>query len=966
MLTVLSVGGICAGDLARANETPGEKFQKDLESLFGASVQTKHGKMSVRQRKDSLGRVRKQIIVGSGFSEIQLDQDGDGTVDFWEVSQGNKTVVASEPNRGRFLRLAITDRSRRGVHESTYLLDLNSRSYNLLKRTFMGKSVSFNIETADDFEATDAPVNLPSEKVPGASRFTSASSRVELDETSPADQKMIDHQTSVLGSELLCESPDSVNNRLAALQRDWWKILKADGNDRVDRLAETIRQSSMFAGSCKTPERAKDFEALSKGVAAVMISSSKGEPMTTEKTRGRYLRCLEKSGLGVTAARMEKNFLSGLKDTYIRCDWKPGLAGLSIPAQANPYLQQVTVHMCLAEEAKGKTTVAGSTVNYANVMFHELMHVAGVVDEDLVHAAQACCGDPTNTRASACTKLDDLVGKTLRYQELETHMSRVSDQIIPFVSQLELDFGAEAGGNLYRAFLFGLDNYKKGSRSDGKFEKGLISGDEFAACKAESGTDFCKEKWKKAIAEFTKSFFPGECRKIAPGASRKQCRAFSKELTESVASAIEKSLIDNPQSYASAETPTNQNPKPPTGGGLPANGSSSPGACPDGGAVQRRGLFGRVQPKSSVEMNMYRRFAKLLFGDIVQADPEDCRDAIGVTTPSTGPSQPPAVAAGTGIPDNSEAGASPHQNTTGDAAMGTQKPSFIVVPGDTVVNQNNGTADRTTASVGSSPSRIVERGSAVPVTRVESTADSRSFAESRYRRATDFVGASTRGLDRIRSAIVPAAVAAESNTGVSRSRLRLGPKDQFIAFVPEKGEKVVAKLDNPFAVSRSVASIDASALTQGSAKSLASVAGVAGSVNTSGGSELGQSGDRGTDGASKRSANSNATITSNSTSAKVTTTSSLSSSRGSGGIANSKNLSGLSRSQRDLLAGLFTLPYKQIASRLQQLEVVEALVSARISVQDAKGRLLGSRHSATAKYIYNGDEVPLRLKSEKD
>ena len=153
---------------AKSDTKADVKFRKDLQSVLGAAVATKHGQMVIRQRKDSNGRVRKQLITGPGFSEIQLDQNGDGTVDFWEVSRGPTKIEASQPSRGRFLRLVITDKLADGLRESTYLLSLNGRFYNLLRSKMFAKNLRYKSDNTPRastapvvFTAADAPDTRP-------------------------------------------------------------------------------------------------------------------------------------------------------------------------------------------------------------------------------------------------------------------------------------------------------------------------------------------------------------------------------------------------------------------------------------------------------------------------------------------------------------------------------------------------------------------------------------------------------------------------------------------------------------------------------------------------------------------------------------------------------------------------------------------------------------------------------------
>ncbi|MDX9731644.1 MAG: hypothetical protein RBT63_07730, partial [Bdellovibrionales bacterium] len=335
---------------AKGSRTP---FEREVESMFGVAIQTRQGEMTVRHQRDLQGRIRKQILVGRDFSEIQLDQDADGTVDFWEVKRGRRTITASQPLRGRFLKIEISDKEKGGRRDSVYLLDLRERRYNLHATNFTPNSKKM-YSSADGFEAL------------GDAKFD----QILLMETSFADKSApsaptlnneydplvdnpdwIAYQSDILGFNFMCEDPNSFSGRLANLQRQWWVLLQHDLEEKTDLLKEKIKASTMFDKTCKTAARAKDFDAMAEGLAKLMMSSSKGERFETEVTRGRWLRCLEKSGLPVSAARMEVAFLANLNNplqsqAMIKCEWTPGSAGLSYPGYADAQ-GQIHMRMCL-------------------------------------------------------------------------------------------------------------------------------------------------------------------------------------------------------------------------------------------------------------------------------------------------------------------------------------------------------------------------------------------------------------------------------------------------------------------------------------------------------------------------------------------------------------------------------------------------------------------------------------------
>lgn len=889
------------------------KFERDLESLFGAAIATKHGDMTIRQRKDSGGRVRKQIIVGPTFSEIQLDQDGDGTVDFWEIKSGEKTVSASEPNRGRFLRMNVSERAKDGTLEATYILDPNGRTYNLLRTEFSSADRRMYSDSApDSFEASNVPAASPAFmplETPTEGAGTNQPKRDERFELE--DQSWREYQSRYIGSDLVCLSDESTSGRLAGLQRDWWRILKYDVDGRVDRLTDKLKESKMFDSSCRDSRYKNDFDKIAKSLAELMMTSSKGEPYLGRQSGG-FLRCLEQSGLGTTAAKIEQNFLSGLNSEYraeraIACDFKPGAAGLARPGQTTES-KQVILHMCLKDEEKETARTAdGSVQTYKNVLFHELIHAADVRSEELTHAAQACCGEKSKDQAGSCEKLDRLVAAEQRYAQLETYMSR-DGTIVPILAELNAKFGATGTADLYRNFLLGLDKYKRGPPPAGVFESGLISNEEFSKCLKSSSEKECLDQWTKHIENFTDEFFKRECRKHA-GAARSQCGKLTSDFKKRLANTIANSMIQT-----KSEVDNNE-----------------PKQC-------------RVDSgKTSVARNAFRFFQRLF--SAANAVEDDC--ATGINIP-----QAPAV------------------------DLGRKSPTFSV-PGagdtDTVVSRPGG--DSSIVTRPSAPTQPIRfpNGSPLPVTRVTSPDSGRSVAERSYERVTNIAGLTTGGLKALRASIVPRAIAADRSGNNSK---RLNGDEPFIAFRAPKSEGKALKVDNPFAANRSAASLvlpkggsalisksSVSPTDSGANPAKGSGAGEGPSIpgasfaNNPGGSTLNQSVPKGGGGQKANSENPNIA-------SQATTKNGI---PDTSGAQASLAKSPPNREPAEVLAlldGLFTRKYRLIENRLNDLTLQQNLIDRGIKIIGADGRLIGAKNTVKTCYKYVGQEQPLKTPCE--
>lgn len=921
MICLWLVLSLMTSETAGATSSADISFQRDLESLFGAKVSSKHGEISIRQRKDEAGRVRKQILTGKDFGEIQLDQDGDGSVDYWQVTRGSKVVTASHPHRGKFLRLLVSDRFGQGVQESTYLLDLSGRSYNLLKTKFMGKSVRYRAEDDEAFEAADSapPSTISSEAVPALSDIEARATRFELRESA-----MIEHQSQVMGVDYNCESPDSVGGRLAALQREWWKILKVDLDQKSDRLGLLLSDSKVFDSSCKVPARKKELERMVEDLSKVMLSSSKGEPFPTDQTRGRYLRCLEQSGLGITAAQMEQSFLRSLNDPYrtkpaITCSFRPGNSGASVPAQMDPYYNQVTVFMTAADEGKKKNP-DGSPFSYANVLFHEFIHVAGMLDEDMTHAAQGCCGDGTDARPVACAKLDRLVAREKRLVNLETHLARTSGELEPLAGTFEQKLGdSNLANSLYRAYLVDLDNYERGS-PPALFANGLISDAEYSKCVAKSGEVACRLDWTDHIRKHNETFFHSACKNLVPKAKRKDCRelAGSDEFKDKLAKNIANSMISK------------------TGGSGSCGGSTS--------------LNLQSPPLDRLDQ-AWASLSEFIFGSAARANSDDPCIVEVNPAPEPIPNPRPVVTYETppSIPNEV-----PPLTLPGVIETGGMAPKRVT-PGDSDIGVIGGTDDRVDQSRPTEDRRPGRDVSPLPVTRVDSK-NRKNFVENRYRRATDFAGSASRGLSAAREALLPTASATTRDRNARKSRL--GPDDNFIAFRPDKIKEVrVTPLDNPFAIRRGLASLGGStngpAPTTKSGNSAGTASGMANSQKATPSAVTSSPG-----GATKTQ------ISSKNKNAKVVASATSSTTTGLSGVAPVGGLStGTKAVKADPLSGLFTLRYREIQDRLKRFDVVEALATRRIQVLDAQGKSVGSKRPAE-KFIFVGFEEPLKKSSE--
>lgn len=497
--------------------------QRQLQRLFGRQIKTINGEFSVRQIVGASGRPYKQMIVGPRFSEMQIDPDQDGRVDIWEIETSLVRVTFSNPARGQFALMSVVDRNdSRGVITASYVLSADGMSYLHDQSVFKPAGTAAYSETRraaepnplSDFEPIDVDVD--------------------------ADAKF---QMERLTSPYQCL--DLANDPVARAQREWWKFLRDQGKLSRDDLAGKLRDSMMFDANCRQPKFASDFNALTRGIADIMMTSSTGLMGSERSDRGKFLQCLEASKLDLTAARIEKKFVRAimvpgpLQDPpAVTCNWDP--AGGNVKASyvekdaSGNYLDQIDLRMCLRHEGSGLYPY-GAPVSYQNLLFHELLHSAGFAAEEDVDKIVGCCGDRIGDRdgdrTKACEEVDAMASGMRRVARLESRLGRNKTAIDPLIYKMEAAFNSRTAplgaSKVYKAYLERL-------ATEVDFDACLgFNGDEQANCRV--------DQYEK-ISELTEKFFNKRCVGLVEKMQAANCRAYEKNVGLDLARAVTEGL----------------------------------------------------------------------------------------------------------------------------------------------------------------------------------------------------------------------------------------------------------------------------------------------------------------------------------------------------------------------------------------------------------------------------------------
>ncbi|MBL7688376.1 MAG: hypothetical protein JNJ49_10095 [Bdellovibrionaceae bacterium] len=674
-------------------------LERQYQRLYGRKVKTKAGAFTVRQMVDSKGHPYKQIIVGPRFSEIQIDSNRDGRVDIWEIDSGSSTVTMTGPARGQFSRMQVVDRTGgRGTMTVSYLLSPDGKRYNHQKTVIQPVGVARYTDTFVDGDSgpqfeVDAIVTDPP---------PSSTKPPESFEPFVPDSMML-YQMEQFDSSGQCLN--AMTDPLAGAQRAWWSFLRDQGKISRDELGAQIRDSMLFDANCRRPEYEKDYEDLARGIADIMMTSSLGVGQSETAGRGRFLQCLENSNLALTAARLEKKFMSAVavegpkQDAApITCNWDPkgGRVKASyIEKDRNgTYIDQIDMRMCTRHAGTDKYAY-GAPINYRNLVFHELMHSAGFRKEGDVDKIVGCCGEPSAERDKACKDLDALVAGNQRAVRIESRLGNNKAAVDEMIYKMEDSFNTATSPD-------GAEKVYK------KYLEQLATDIELNACLGLKGKEQieCRSDQFEKVSSSTEDFFKRQCVDLVERKSVKQCRIYDEKYGMALSRAVTEGLF---------------------------------------------GSLGCGDRKAALPVSDF--FAWLILGSkAIASDCADTTDAPGRDGESPGgaisvdPPTPrivlPPVTDGVDGPAPRTIVESPA--TSGPVGDGSKVPGTQPAP---IAVPDNRSA------------------SPLPITRIDKEPRPERYVEDRYRQATDFAGRATAGLSKLRQAILPEAEASERSRG---------------------------------------------------------------------------------------------------------------------------------------------------------------------------------------------------------
>lgn len=522
---------------------------------------------TVTQERDSRGRVTKEIITSPDFSEINVDSDGDGLNEHWEVSsvKDGVTVTARAPYHGQYTRLEVEQRRKHGFVNLTYAYQEKTNTYRLVTSSYQ-------------------KYGYYSYAFQGAEELVYAGQ-----------------------GNTMCRDQDS---KVFAEASDWKAILDRltngtkEGGQKLKCVMDYY-EKTLFEPSCFNDKFKDSLDDIKGGIVEVLMSVyTKTDP--SGSPRATFLQCLNENGLNTHAARIQRKANQLLLDITQALKGGGKMPSLSLSAarfceevqktKLQTPLQNVIrsykPFTCFTDSSSTDTAryldgerdqvaflrpksqiemPASNYTNqhaYASFAFHEMLHSSKIANEDLTYSIQWCCGDADRIGMDSppCQRMHDILEGDKLVDTYETNLGSESPTYWDFRrDEIDKKFGTGIGSTFMKDFFQTLDSSSTADRHT--YEKCM------ASASSESGKKSCLDTYKKKLAQLTKDYFndPSTCKafsRYASNPSAINCAQMGDKLA---------SVMSNIQNSLAAPIPARK-PVTTQASGDTVKGQSAPGA----------------------------------------------------------------------------------------------------------------------------------------------------------------------------------------------------------------------------------------------------------------------------------------------------------------------------------------------------------------------------------------------------
>lgn len=564
ILGVVFLGFADFAHAARAQTAKGIRSKATRGSVQSEPIQ-------VKRQFDSRGRLRARLLIAKTWSEILIDHNADGVAEIWELESAKRTLTLSQLYHGQYLKLEVKDWTKEGQLVSIFALNIDQKKYDLVEQEMVPRGTVFFASGSAD------------QTVQGGIQ------RAYVD-------TWYWHGDDI---GLACQFGKPITQIQSAIQ--WIQELKdKTSEDARKEMAKKFSEAKGISSGCKTSAAwpaltealveiaASGLAAKARRDAALLLTSDRrvGPPTPDESSapleyqadpNGRFLQCLYDRGLGLNAARIELNL-----QRLIDREPSEGTLQLSCPfrevdlsgtkpfadfgtgaAERSPAIRlflplaehQAAVGQSGSDTKKSHRPMVplATPASYSNVLFHELLHSAGIGSEPFVDAAVGCCGSPESRQRSVnCSALDRMIAEQQNIENVRARLTRAAPDGSAIDNETDsklVNFWDGIDQSLARDFDIQRADAEKITRlaytEIAEFER-IYGTEYFENCEKTGSYENCAWEYTNRLQQHFEQNFEKKCNATVKGLpKRSPCIRFNQTFVEVIGASAEKLIGRN-------------------------------------------------------------------------------------------------------------------------------------------------------------------------------------------------------------------------------------------------------------------------------------------------------------------------------------------------------------------------------------------------------------------------------------
>ncbi len=388
------------------------------------------------------------------YQEELIDNNFDGLVDHWIMSDQKKRMEFSRYFDGHFLNLLINNREQKGISTLSFVLSKDKKRYQLVGAQFMPHQ---KLNRSQDSSGIQ-DCSIDGADVVSCTLIELLNDVGEGKEANPV-YHMSNDKADLLSQAVLnpCNSELSAYKGISPILNH----LNLGIHNFYEQLDSSCYNSS--GESIVDAEKTFKNNQLKTGLDQVIRTASMAQdPMGTVGDH-RYLQCIRNHRLIGLAAKMEVNMFSPVPETKIFCSIAPPQLSSSggqahfVTGTYDTLTWEINLNLFTPTDS-----IQEQAEQFAKSYFHELLHDSGVMDEKLTTDITECCSAEYDGNSSHCKSLYVYSLNRLKKDILLNALKNNPNlsELVGVYSQMAIEIGSDSTDEMVLEYLTNMMNVK--------------------------------------------------------------------------------------------------------------------------------------------------------------------------------------------------------------------------------------------------------------------------------------------------------------------------------------------------------------------------------------------------------------------------------------------------------------------------------------------------------------------------